>query len=597
VTNGSASSFLYCATAPVTTIATHPTDPTPKTTGSFTFTNTASPVTYECTLDAAPVTCTASYTTPTLTNGSHTLTVQATDADGNKEATPVTFTWEVDDTLPLTTIASSPPNPSNDPTGDFTFTNTITGVTYACDIDGGGYNPCTATYATSALPDGPHTLSVKATTPAPGSVEEAPPVTYTWTIDTVLPDTTILTNPPNPSAVDTGSFTFSSSETPSTFECTLDGSPVTCTGSYTTPSLAAGEHTLTVRAVDAAGNADDSPATYTWVVNTSLPLTTIATHPTSPTNNPVGTFSFTNTQPTVTYECKIDDGDLAPCNADYTTPSLPDGSHTLSVHSILGVLDAGGAFETPDVTFTWVIDTLPPDTAIATGPASPSSSAAGSFTFTSTESPVTYQCRLDNGAWATCPPSYTTPGLADGTHTLAVRATDAAGNTDGTPATYTWAIAAGGLDGGLVVLDGGASEAGVVFLDGGVGPGLDAQRIDAQRVDVGQVVDVAPPADRPPAETAPSDVAADAAVDAAADTRTPGPDTAAPPPEPGPDAAPPKTDTALPTNEDAAPPIVEIPKLRGGGCACSVGQPSSAAHAGLLFMALAGLALLRRRRR
>jgi MYXO-CTERM domain-containing protein len=291
----------------------------------------------------------------------------------------------------------------------------------------------------------------------------------------------------------------------------------------------------------------------------------------------------------VTYECKIDDDDFASCDADYTTTSLPDGSHTLSVRATLGVLDAGALVEDPPVTFTWVIDTVPPDTTIASGPVSPSSSAAGSFTFTSSESPATYQCSLDGGSWATCPSSYTTPGLADGIHTLAVRATDAAGNTDGTPATYTWAIAAGGLDGGLVVLDGGESEAGAVFLDGGVPPGLDGGRNDVPPVDVGTVVDVPGVADGP-ADTGPTDVAAPA------DTQTPGPDTAAPPAEPSPDtAAPPQGDTALPTNQDAAP-VLEIPKLRGGGCACAVGRSHSAAPSGLLLLALAGLALLRRRR-
>jgi MYXO-CTERM domain-containing protein len=593
VTNGDASSFLYCGTAPKTTIATHPDDPTPKTVGSFTFTNTASPVTYACTLDGADVTCTASYTTPTLSNGSHTLTVQSTDSYGNLEATPVTFTWEVDDTLPLTTIATYPPNPSNNAQPTFTFTNTVSGVTYQCDIDGDGYAACSASYTVpDPLSDGPHTLSVKATTS--GSVEEDPPVTYTWTVDTTQPTTTILTYPPNPSAVATGSFTFSSNEDPVTFRCKLDTADWVddCGASYTTPdTLANGTHTLQVQAVDAAGNADDSPATYTWDVDTNLPLTTIATHPTDPTNNPVGTFSFTNTRSPVTYECKIDDDDFASCDADYTTASLPDGSHTLSVRATLSVVDAGALVEDPPVTFTWVIDTAPPDTTIASGPQSPSSSAAGSFTFTSSESPATYECSLDGGSWATCPASYTTPGLADGIHTLAVRATDAAGNTDGTPATYTWAIAAGGLDGGLVVLDAGESEAGAVSLDGAVAPGLDGGRNDVLPVDVGTVADAAAVADGP-ADTGPADVAADAP----ADTQTPGPDTAAPPAEPSPDTAlPSQGDTALPNNQDAAP-VLEIPRLRGGGCACAVGRSHSAAPSGLL-LALAGLALLRHRRR
>ena len=591
VANGDASSFLYCGTAPKTTIATHPADPSANPIGSFTFTNTETPVTYACTLDGAAVTCTASYATPSLDNGPHTLTVKSTDSFGNVEATPVTFTWTVDATLPLTTIATYPPNPSNDTQPTFTFTNTLAGVTYNCALDGTAV-PCTDTYTPAApLADGSHTLSVYATagTGDGGTIDETPPVTYTWTIDTVKPNTTIVTSPPNPSASATGSFTFSSDKSPATFQCKLDTAAyAACGASYTTTTLADGSHTLSVYAVDAAGNVDDTPASYTWDVNTSLPLTTIATHPPNPTNNPIGTFTFTNTRSPVTYECKIDNGSFAACNSDYTTTSLPDGSHTLSVRATLSTVDAAAPLvEDPPVTFTWVIDTVPPDTGIVSGPPSPSSSAAGSFVFTSSESPVTYQCSLDGAAFVTCPPSYTTTALADGIHTLAVRATDAAGNTDGTPATFTWAIVAGGLDGSVIDLDAGLPDVGPILLDGGAPPTLDAGKPDVPPDAITVVVDVPSVADLPPAETAPRDVAAD--------TPTLGPDSAAPPPEPGPDtAAPPQADTAVPPIEDAAV-VVAIQKLRGGGCACAIAEPHAAAPAGLLLLALCGLARFRRR--
>ncbi len=55
------------------------------------------------------------------------------------------------------------------------------------------------------------------------------------------------------------------------------------------------------------------------------------------------------------------------------------------------------------------------------------------FTLTSDEEGSTFECRLDRGKFAPCEASYRTRKLNLGRHTLFVRATDAAGNTDPTP--------------------------------------------------------------------------------------------------------------------------------------------------------------------
>src|SRR5207248_3756454 len=52
----------------------------------------------------------------------------------------------------------------------------------------------------------------------------------------------------------------------------------------------------------------------------------------------------------------------------------------------------------------------------------------------------TFECRVDGGSWSACTSPHTTAALGEGSHTFDVRATDAAGNTDGTPASHAWSI-------------------------------------------------------------------------------------------------------------------------------------------------------------
>src|SRR5439155_968720 len=52
----------------------------------------------------------------------------------------------------------------------------------------------------------------------------------------------------------------------------------------------------------------------------------------------------------------------------------------------------------------------------------------------------TFQCALDGGGFAPCASPQTYSALASGNHTFQVRATDPAGNTDPTPASFTWTV-------------------------------------------------------------------------------------------------------------------------------------------------------------
>jgi hypothetical protein len=85
--------------------------------------------------------------------------------------------------------------------------------------------------------------------------------------DRIAPGTTIGKRPAKKTTKRRATFALASSEPGSHFECQLDGkgSYAAC-GPSETLTVRLGRHRLAVRAVDAAGNVDPTPATYQWRV-------------------------------------------------------------------------------------------------------------------------------------------------------------------------------------------------------------------------------------------------------------------------------------------------------------------------------------------
>ncbi|HZH13511.1 MAG TPA: MYXO-CTERM sorting domain-containing protein, partial [Archangium sp.] len=118
------------------------------------------------------------------------------------------------------------------------------------------------------LTTGPHEVRARATDEAGNTSPPTEPRTFTIVQDTSAPETNITSGPSGTTPERTATFEFSSNEPGVTFECSLDGAAYTpCTSPVTFTDLAEGEHTLQVRARDAAGNVDATPATRTWTVS------------------------------------------------------------------------------------------------------------------------------------------------------------------------------------------------------------------------------------------------------------------------------------------------------------------------------------------
>jgi hypothetical protein len=334
-----------------------------------------------------------------------------------------------------TMITSAPPQFSNTAQARFEFTSNDPNAEFRCGIDGAMPSKCSSPFV-MGLPDGAHTFSVRA---SDGSQVDDTPAEDVWTIDTVAPDTMITSGPPAADNSTMVMFFFTSNEMNVTFDCSLDSAAyAACNSGDTFGPIADGAHSFAVRAHDRAGNVDASPAIAAWVTDTSTPDTQITSGPMSIVGVTTATFTFQspNAGPGAWFDCALDSPIFIVCSSPTTLNNLSEGSHTFQVrvHSAAGNVDPSPA------TSTWVVDLTPPTTMITSGPTGTVASTSAAFTFTSNEQNVTFSCSLDGGAMAACTSPFSAMMLAQGPHTFAVAATDAAGHTDPTPATATWTV-------------------------------------------------------------------------------------------------------------------------------------------------------------
>ncbi len=200
-----------------------------------------------------------------------------------------------------------------------------------------------------------------------------------------------------------------------TFTCSLDDAQfVDCPSPRTYPDLLDGPHVFTLRATDATGTTE---VVKRFTIDTVAPEVQITSAPPPLGTNADVSFSFT-AEASATLECKLDAGAFAACTSSQPYEDLTDGSHTFTLRAT----DAAG--NQTELSRTFAIDT--------TAPAAPEV-AGGPEGFTLASEPgAAFSCSLDGGGFSACASGVSYPGLADGEHVLAVRATDAAGNASTT---------------------------------------------------------------------------------------------------------------------------------------------------------------------
>jgi hypothetical protein len=367
-------------------------------------------------------------------------------------ATDTTYTaaYRVGDSTPPETTIDSGPTVTNDTTPDFTFSSSEPGSTFQCQVDTAGWEACTSPRTLAAQAQGAHTFWVRAVDGA-GNVDPTP-ASRPFTVDTTKPTVSLT----SPTAGSTVSGTISLAATASDavgvtaakwfvdgveVASDYDGAP--WTKSWDTNKVVDGSRKITAKARDAAGNWGTSASVSFTVRNaTGGPLeTTIDSGPTV-TNDTTPDFAFSSNQAGSTFECMVDTGSWQPCTSPTTLATLTEGSHTFSVRAT-----AGGVTDSTPASRTFTVDITKP-TVTATAPAA-GSTVSGVIMLEATAADTTGVTGVkwyvdgievvsdyDGAPWSR---SWSTTGVANGSHKLFAKARDAAGNW-GTSKTISFTV-------------------------------------------------------------------------------------------------------------------------------------------------------------
>jgi hypothetical protein len=158
---------------------------------------------------------------------------------------------------------------------------------------------------------------------------------------------------------------FAATEEGSSFECSLDdGAWATCTSPKSYLGLALDTHEFSVRATDAAGNVDPTPARREWTIEDTSeppvdevpPQTSIVRGPVTSTTTTTAAFSLSSSETGSTFDCNLDGKGWESCAATPIYSELEAGEHEFSARAT----DAEGNVDPTPAVRDWTIEEPPP---------------------------------------------------------------------------------------------------------------------------------------------------------------------------------------------------------------------------------------------
>jgi hypothetical protein len=272
-----------------TKITSGPSGAIASTSAAFKLQATQSAAKFQCHLDAQKwAACTSPRKYSALSQGRHAFSVRA--RKGHKiDRSPATRSFTVDTSAPDTLVVAGPTGGSTiGPSPSFSFTGTDTlspadQLNFQCSIDGDAFSSCSSPEQVGPLTNGSHSFQVRAVDAAQNT--DPTPAQRSFTVDSVAPETSIQSGP-NDSRDPGGfngytedqspSFGFSSNEAGS-FVCRItSASSSPPFGPCSSPFIPASPlprdafYTFEVMAIDQAGNADATPASWHFDVETPI---------------------------------------------------------------------------------------------------------------------------------------------------------------------------------------------------------------------------------------------------------------------------------------------------------------------------------------
>ena len=340
-------------------------------------------------IGSTPVTCTA-----------------GPDTGGNFAAT-TTFDIIVADTIaPAVSISPVAPVVTTIPEISFTITDVVSSnFSPECKVNDGIFGPCQSPFLPVISADGAYTVTVQGQDSA-GNLGSA---NINFTFDATAPSATITYSTTAPTNQDV-TVTLVPNES---ITVTNNG------GALTHVFTQNGEFTFEF--TDLAGNEGTAIAQVSNI-DKAAPLVDITTVLPQIIGNDDVEIEFT-TDAGTTLTCDLNGSAVAPCTSPVVLINLAQGAQTFKVTA----QDAAGNTATDSVSFT--VDTVSPAIAIADIPNPAPANLGITFTVIDETETVT-ECKVDEEEYALCASPYNPQITVAGNHTVSIRATDAAGNTE-----------------------------------------------------------------------------------------------------------------------------------------------------------------------
>ncbi len=367
--------------------------------------------------------------------------------------TPVTYRVDALSICQRVPVLTSPPPPARRTSGNVGGVATP-GATVRVYLDGAAAPACTVTVGNdgswscnlAGASEGSHAVVVSSTVLS--ATETAASVTID--IDPTAPAAPVIVIPASGALLTASPAVIAGTAEHESLVTVREGATELCTattnaagewGCLPTTPLAEGAHSITATAVDDAGNVSPASTPSTFTIDTIPPVAPAFTAPASGAFLATGTPMLEGTAEAGS-QVIVREGSVTVCTASTNAGSqwtcAPSSALAEGAHSVTATArDAAGHESAASSPLTFTVDTIAPDTSFTKQPSARTKERNASFAYASTEANVSFECSLDNAAFAPCSDTY---AVALGEHVLRARAVDRAGNVDPSPAEARWTV-------------------------------------------------------------------------------------------------------------------------------------------------------------